>query len=251
MLNIIAFIILKMDSFINLMKLYDFEPFITILVGCIIKDNGNILLVHQKESGKYGLPKGHLEIGETIPACAKREIWEELGIHVEINDEPISTKYFNNEFYSFIVDKYNGTIDVSGSKGEITKAIWVSCNEIIKYNLNLYSRCILEKYFAQKYVTQNNPWFTFREVRKNNYMCDKNNIRNIHKTCISYTESCEITTYKRYNHNIWNKYNTCDSKMYKSHTDNVVSCEIVSRRRYITSTPTRSDIDKNWRKKDN
>lgn len=217
-----------MENFISLMKLYDFEPFITILVGCIIKDNDNILLVHQKESGKYGLPKGHLEIGETIPACAKREIWEELGINIETNGVPISTKYSNNEFYSFIVDKYDGTIDVSGSGGEITKAIWVNYNEIIKYDLNLYSRCILEKYFTQNFIIKDNPWFTFREVRKNNY-----NTRNIHKT---FTEYHEITTYKRYNCNTWNKYTTC---------------EIISHRRYVTATPTRSDIDKNWRRKDN
>lgn len=33
----------------------------------------------------YGFPKGHVEKGETEAETAKREVWEETGVRVEIN----------------------------------------------------------------------------------------------------------------------------------------------------------------------
>lgn len=57
----------------------------TIKVGCevfLIKDNA-VLLGKRKNcygEGTWGLPGGHLEYGESILECAKRELKEELGI---------------------------------------------------------------------------------------------------------------------------------------------------------------------------
>ncbi len=54
-------------------------------IGCEIflkKDNA-ILLGKRKNcygAGTWGLPGGHLEYGETIIECAKRELKEEIGI---------------------------------------------------------------------------------------------------------------------------------------------------------------------------
>ena len=45
-------------------------------------DNNSYLLVHGKKSGKWGFPKGHMEIGETEEMTAHRELYEETGIHL-------------------------------------------------------------------------------------------------------------------------------------------------------------------------
>lgn len=49
-------------------------------------DKIEILLVKSSHVNdkKWGVPKGHLEEGETLEQCAKREIFEECGIKVKL-----------------------------------------------------------------------------------------------------------------------------------------------------------------------
>lgn len=58
-----------------------------IIVGGIIEKEGKVLLVQemkQKCYGKWNIPAGHLEIGESIFQGAIREIKEETGCDVEL-----------------------------------------------------------------------------------------------------------------------------------------------------------------------
>ena len=50
----------------------------------IIRDN-KVLLVYQ-QNGFWGFPKGHIEEGETEVETAKREVEEEVGLEVEIDE---------------------------------------------------------------------------------------------------------------------------------------------------------------------
>ena len=55
-------------------------------VGVIIIKDGNILLAERKGShgqNTWASAGGHLEFGETLEECARREVLEEFGIHVE------------------------------------------------------------------------------------------------------------------------------------------------------------------------
>ncbi len=52
-------------------------------VGCIVQHEGKVLLGKRKGShgvGFWGFPGGHLEFGESIESCAKRELLEETGL---------------------------------------------------------------------------------------------------------------------------------------------------------------------------
>lgn len=54
--------------------------------GCIIIDNGKVLLVKQT-SGDWGFPKGHVEDNETEIETAIRETKEETNIDVKIDEK--------------------------------------------------------------------------------------------------------------------------------------------------------------------
>ncbi|MFZ2049049.1 MAG: NUDIX domain-containing protein [Minisyncoccia bacterium] len=55
-------------------------------VGVIIIKDNKVLLGKRKGShgeGTWAFPGGHLEFGETLEECAKREISEEIGIEID------------------------------------------------------------------------------------------------------------------------------------------------------------------------
>jgi 8-oxo-dGTP diphosphatase len=66
------------------------------LAGCVIRDGkGGVLLLH-RNNGKHvqwEIPGGKIDMGETPEQAAVREIKEELGITVEIQEE-IGEKQF-------------------------------------------------------------------------------------------------------------------------------------------------------------
>ena len=55
-------------------------------VQCLLFDDNRVLLGQrrgdptEKGGGKYGAPAGHIEEGETIADCARRELLEETGV---------------------------------------------------------------------------------------------------------------------------------------------------------------------------
>jgi ADP-ribose pyrophosphatase YjhB (NUDIX family) len=47
-------------------------------------DQGRVLLVRRGDSGKWALPGGGLEFGESVTECAVREVREETGLDLEV-----------------------------------------------------------------------------------------------------------------------------------------------------------------------
>ena len=56
--------------------------------GCIIIENGQVLLIQQTE-GHWGFPKGHVEEGETELETAIREVKEETNLDVEVDKKGV------------------------------------------------------------------------------------------------------------------------------------------------------------------
>jgi 8-oxo-dGTP pyrophosphatase MutT (NUDIX family) len=43
----------------------------------------SVLLTRRADNGRWCLPGGHMEPGETLAECLEREVWEETGLRVE------------------------------------------------------------------------------------------------------------------------------------------------------------------------
>jgi 8-oxo-dGTP pyrophosphatase MutT (NUDIX family) len=60
-----------------------FKPHVT--VACVVHAQGKFLVVEETINGKalWNQPAGHLEADETLVEAARRELWEETGIHAD------------------------------------------------------------------------------------------------------------------------------------------------------------------------
>ena len=66
--------------------------------GLIINSSGKILLAHNNDT--YQFPGGHLEDNEDMDDCIIREIKEETGIDVKVNERPfLCIKTFDNNYF--------------------------------------------------------------------------------------------------------------------------------------------------------
>jgi 8-oxo-dGTP diphosphatase len=112
-----------------------------IVIRCrgIILNKDRILSVkHTSDSEAYALPGGHLEWGENIQGCLKREIIEELGVEPKIGRLLYINNYIDTnltqsiEFFFEIInsddfleiEKFGGT-----HKHELFEICWINKND--------------------------------------------------------------------------------------------------------------------------
>jgi len=70
---------------------------VVLKAGCILLNIERDKIALVSINGEYSFPKGHLEKGETIKECARRETIEETGHDVEIIGEEIAiTNYISS-----------------------------------------------------------------------------------------------------------------------------------------------------------
>lgn len=65
------------------------SPSFTVGAMCIIeREDGSILLVRHSYRDRWGVPGGLLQRGEDVEAGARREVYEEVGLMIELLGEP-------------------------------------------------------------------------------------------------------------------------------------------------------------------
>ena len=103
--------------------------------GCIIIDNGKVLLIQQKR-GSWGFPKGHVEFNETERQTAIREVKEETNLDVRIfKNKRYIEKYISSngkvKQVVYFLAKHTGGIEKK-QDSEIKSMIWLDFEDAIK-----------------------------------------------------------------------------------------------------------------------
>tara|TARA_B100001971_G_C17841543_1_gene358845 strand:+ start:87 stop:473 length:387 start_codon:yes stop_codon:yes gene_type:complete len=110
---------------------------VTVIAGIIEKDN-KILIGRrgpgEKLSGLWEFPGGKLEDGETHQECLKRELKEEMGIDVKINDLVSEYVYeyphISYQLYFYSVNQFEGELQFHTHD----KIEWVIPEQFDKYD---------------------------------------------------------------------------------------------------------------------
>lgn len=103
--------------------------------GCIIIRDDEVLLIFEKGRNFWGFPKGHMEQGENEIDTALREVKEEVGLDVTINQEK---RYILNYIIRNEIDKTTvlyiatpKTTEVVMQESEIENAKWCKFDEAL------------------------------------------------------------------------------------------------------------------------
>lgn len=124
--------------------------------GIVENEEGKILF--QFRRGKWDLPKGKLDDGESIEECALREVEEETGLtNIELGEFIGVTHHFYTEKDTEIEKETHWfAMKITGNpklvpqlEEDITELRWVAENELKDYLSNSFDNivAITEKYF--------------------------------------------------------------------------------------------------------
>jgi len=123
-------------------------------VGALIfnKENKIFLMTSPKWKGKYVIPGGHIELGETIGQALKREIKEETNLDIyDIKFVMLQEFVFGEEFHEkrhFIFLDYICKTDdnkvILNKEG--SSYVWIDVDEALNPSLEPYTRNVILEY---------------------------------------------------------------------------------------------------------
>ena len=117
--------------------------------GLVLNDAGEVLLMLRR--GKWDLPKGKLDPGESLETCAVREVQEEAGLKKIILDKPLlvtyhtydeSGKHILKESHWYLMKAPGKQHLVPQLEEQITEIKWVPAAEVKQYMNNTFPSII-------------------------------------------------------------------------------------------------------------
>ena len=128
---------------------------VTSVVAVIVDSDNRVLLTKRNVppfQGEWVMPGGKIDLGEPIVAALKREVWEEVGLEVEVGSliDVFEHVTPGEDNYHFIIIYYRCTplyCDVNHNKDEVAEARWVEPGDLRSYKIPDGARFILKKIF--------------------------------------------------------------------------------------------------------
>lgn len=126
-------------------------------MAVIIDDEGRVLLTRRSIppfQDLWVMPGGKIDLGETIVGALKREVHEEVGLEVEIQElidvfEHLTPGEDNCHFVILYYRCRPLYCDLTPNEHEVTEAVWVLPEEFEQYILPAGARFILGKVFPE------------------------------------------------------------------------------------------------------
>ena len=119
----------------------------------IFNKEGKIFLMRShKWKGKYVIPGGHIELGETMEKALKREVKEETGLGIydikliQFQEFIYDKSYWKKRHFIFFdfSCKTKSTKVKLNSEGQ--SYVWVDIDEALKLPVQFYTRKVIEEY---------------------------------------------------------------------------------------------------------
>jgi len=134
-------------------RLYPKQPIIG--VGAVIIKDGKILLEKRKNDpgkGKWSIPGGLVELGESVEQTVMREVEEETGLevekpeHIDVVDNIIRDESGRVKYHFVIIDYFmklkGGTLKAASDAEELK---WVPLSDVEKYDLTKTFRAFFQR----------------------------------------------------------------------------------------------------------
>jgi len=134
-------------------RLYPKQPIIG--VGAVIIKDGKILLEKRKNEpgkGKWSIPGGLVELGESVEQTVVREVEEETGFevekpeHIDVVDNIIRDESGRVKYHFVIIDYFmklkGGTLKAASDAEELK---WVPLSDVEKYDLTKTFRAFFQR----------------------------------------------------------------------------------------------------------
>lgn len=131
-----------------------------VTVGGLVFFNEKILLFKShKFHGKFVVPGGHVELGETLREALKREIKEETALNVKVGDfiimqeavfDPIFWKKKHFIFFDFVCFADSDNVIIND---EAEEYVWVSPKDALNLDLEPYTRAVITAFLNKNLGT--------------------------------------------------------------------------------------------------
>ena len=100
------------------------------------------LIIHQPSSGFWGFPKGHLIEGETPEQGALREVMEETGLTLDMDQLGKCIRCKDSKFYIVVL---NSKPSVKIDNYEIDDYQWLYLNQLNKLPISMVTKQLIKK----------------------------------------------------------------------------------------------------------
>ncbi|MBQ7358983.1 MAG: 8-oxo-dGTP diphosphatase [Lachnospiraceae bacterium] len=128
---------------------------IEITTMCAVVNEGKVLMINRKRNWKgWAFLGGHLEAGESVEMCVKREIYEEAGIQIRAPRFVGITNIYNPELlkrhiiFNYVTSSFEGCLKEQCEEGEIS---WINIDSIEMQQLAEGMEYRLPLFFTNKY----------------------------------------------------------------------------------------------------
>jgi 8-oxo-dGTP diphosphatase len=135
---------------------------VTSVVAVIINNAGEVLLTQRNIPpflGEWVMPGGKIDLGEQIIRAIQREVMEEVGLAVEVQNllDVFEHVTPGEDHYHFVILYYRCqplSNDIVHNEMEVAEARWVRSDDLWKYTMPQGTKFILDKLFPEPHYCE-------------------------------------------------------------------------------------------------